>query len=57
MGQQAKLLQLGIEKTYPVATHEIVDVVAKARGTSADASTEAEFTVRDEAGPFMILET
>ena len=31
-------------------------MVAKARGTSADAGTEAEFTVRDEAGPFMVLE-
>jgi hypothetical protein len=32
-------------------------VVAKARGTSSDASTEAEFLLRDKAGPFMILET
>ena len=32
-------------------------MVAKARGTSSNASTEAEFVVRDEAGPFMILET
>jgi len=32
-------------------------MVAKARGTSSDASTEAEFAVRDKAGPFMILET
>jgi len=32
-------------------------VIAKARSTSSDASTEAEFVVRDETGPFMILET
>ena len=32
-------------------------MVAKARDTSSDASTEAEFVIRDEAGPFMILET
>jgi hypothetical protein len=42
---------------YPVATLEIVDMVAKARGTSSDASTEAEFAVRDKVSPFMILET
>ena len=45
------------QKKYPVATLEIVDMVAKARGTSSDTSTEAELLVRDKAGPFMILET
>jgi len=32
-------------------------MVAKARSTSSDTSTEAEFLVRDKAGPFMVLET
>ena len=32
-------------------------MVAKARGTRSDASAEAEFAIRDKAGPFMILET
>ena len=43
--------------TDPVATHDVVDVIAKARSTRSDASTETEFVVRDEAGPFVILET
>src|SRR5437016_1875241 len=47
----------GTRKPYPVATHEIIDVVAKARCTSSDAGTETEFAVRNKASPFIILKT
>ena len=52
-----KIGSAGIREPYPEATHDIVDVVAKARGTSPNAGTETEFVVGDEAGPFMVLET
>jgi len=46
-----------VGRDVPVAAHDIVDVVAKLRGTSSNAGKEAEFVVRDEAGPLMVLET
>jgi len=52
-----KLASVVVGRDVPVAAHDIVNVVAKLRGTSSNAGTEAEFVVRDEAGPFMVLET
>jgi hypothetical protein len=43
--------------TYPVAPHDVVDVVAVYGSVGANARTEAELIVRDEAGPFVVLDT
>lgn len=43
--------------TYPVATHDIVDVVAKLLSTRSEASTDAEFLFGDELGPLVVLHT
>ena len=43
--------------THPVAPHDIIDVVAVDGSQGTDARTEAEFVVRDEAGPLVVLDT
>lgn len=40
---------------YPVAAHDVVNVVAKLGGTSTNTGTEAEFGVRYETCPFVVL--
>jgi hypothetical protein len=40
---------------HPAATHAVVDMVAEGRSTRTDAGANAEFLVREEAGPFMVL--
>jgi len=52
-----ELASVVVGRDVPEAAHDIVDVVAKAGSTSPNAGTEAELVVRDEAGPFMVLET
>jgi hypothetical protein len=41
----------------PVATHLVVDVVAVLGSITANASTDAEFSVRDERCPLVVLNT
>ena len=40
---------------YPVASHDIVNVVTQRRGFGADTSAETELAVGDEGGPFVVL--
>lgn len=42
--------------TYPVAPHNVIDVVAVYSSTRADAYTKTEFNVRNEASPFVVLD-
>lgn len=43
------------ETTDPVASHDVVDVVAVLRGIGSDAGAETELIIRDKAGPFVVL--
>ena len=45
------------EKAYPVATLKVIDVVTQLCGPWSNTSTNAEFTVGDEACPIMVLKT
>ena len=54
----------GIERTgeivsghVPVATHDVVDVVAKLLRAGTDAGADAEFVVGDEGSPLVVLQT
>jgi len=49
------LVAVVVSRNIPVAAHFIVDVVAKLLGSCTDASANAEFTVRQESGPFVVL--
>ena len=40
---------------YPVASHDIVNVVTQRRGFGADTSAETKLAVGDEGGPFVVL--
>lgn len=42
--------------SYPVAAHDIVDVLATSTSGVTDASTEAELVVRDERSPLVVLQ-
>jgi len=46
-----------VGRDVPVAAHEVVDVVAQACRTGANARAEAELGIRDEAGPVVILKS
>ena len=43
--------------TYPIATHNIIDVLTVSSSVGSDTCAEAEFVIRDEGGPFVVLET
>ena len=47
--------RIGQRVTYPPATHAIIDVVAELRRAGANASTDTEFTIRNEFSPLMQL--
>ena len=40
---------------YPIASHDVVNVVTQGRGFGADASAETELAVGDEGSPFVVL--
>lgn len=42
---------------YPIATHDIIDVIAKLSGTSAYTSADTELRIGKEARPFVVLKT
>jgi len=49
--------RLVASRDIPPAAHDIVDVVAKLCSTRTDAGADAELAVRDEFGPFVILQS
>jgi hypothetical protein len=45
------------KRAYPIAAHDIIDVIAKLSGTGAYTSADAEFGIGEEARPFVVLNT
>ena len=45
----------GLDVTYPVASHDVVDVVAELLSTGTEACANAELLLGDKFGPFVVL--